>query len=102
MMSSGRPRYSSISSRSGTLMDSMRCVVRKPSCATTPGVNAISAIAGGLGLQLVAEGIETGGQRKFLTRAGYRYGQGFLFSESLPPDDATALLQRDMDRAVAP
>lgn len=65
-------------------------------------VNAISAIAGGLGLQLVAEGIETGGQRKFLTRAGYRYGQGFLFSKSLLPDDATALLQRDMDRPAVP
>lgn len=61
-------------------------------------VNAISAIAAGLDLQLVAEGIETGAQRKFLTRAGYRYGQGFLFSKSLKPDTATALLQRDMAR----
>lgn len=65
-------------------------------------VNAISAIADGLGLQLVAEGIETGGQRKFLTRAGYRYGQGFLFSKSLQPDDATALLRHDLARVVVP
>ena len=62
-------------------------------------VNAISAIAHGLGLRLVAEGIETGEQRRFLTQAGYRYGQGFLFSKSLPPDSAAALLQRDLDRA---
>ncbi len=62
-------------------------------------VHAIAAIAQGLGLQLVAEGIETGEQRRFLTKAGYRYGQGFLFSESLPSDQASALLQRDMDRA---
>ena len=63
-------------------------------------VTAISAIADGLGLQLVAEGIETGSQRKFLTQSGYRYGQGFLFSKSLPPDAATVLLQRDMARAA--
>ena len=64
-------------------------------------VNAISAIAHGLGLQLVAEVIETGDQRRFLTKAGYRYGQGFLFSRSLRPEAATELLHRDLARRSA-
>jgi hypothetical protein len=42
--SSGCPRYASISARSGRRRDSIRCVVRKPSWATTPGLRLSSAI----------------------------------------------------------
>ncbi|WP_435104157.1 EAL domain-containing protein [Arhodomonas sp. AD133] len=51
---------------------------------------AIMAMAEGLGLRIVAEGIETEAQLGFLRRHGCRFGQGFLFSrpvaaEALPP-----------------
>ena len=44
MMSSGCPRYSAISSRSGSSIDSIRCVVRKPSWPTMAGVSDSSAV----------------------------------------------------------
>ena len=55
-------------------------------------VRAVLAIAGSLGLKVVAEGIETVEQRKELLRLGCRSGQGFLFSRPVPPAEASALL----------
>ena len=46
---------------------------------------AIAGIAHSLGLELVAEGIETPAQREQLQRLGVRIGQGFLFAAGLPP-----------------
>ena len=40
-----------------------------------------------LGLKVVAEGIETEGQRALLTRAGCDYGQGYLFSRPVALDE---------------
>ncbi len=44
----------------------------------------IITMAKGLGLGLIAEGVETEAQREFLARHGCYYYQGYLFSQSLP------------------
>jgi EAL domain-containing protein (putative c-di-GMP-specific phosphodiesterase class I) len=38
-----------------------------------------------LGMQVIAEGIETIAQKELLIAAGCDYGQGFLFSAAVPP-----------------
>ena len=48
---------------------------------------SIVAMAQKLGLKVVAEGIETEGQRALLTRAGCDYGQGYLFSRPVALDE---------------
>lgn len=47
-------------------------------------VDAIVALAHGLGLELVAEGVETEAQRDYLLARGCRQMQGYLFSHPLP------------------
>ena len=46
---------------------------------------AVAGIARGLGLEVVAEGVETPAQRDFLLALGIGAGQGFLFSPGLDP-----------------
>ena len=48
-------------------------------------VTAIIYLAEGFGLDVIAEGIETGAQREFLLESGCRYGQGYLFSPPVEP-----------------
>ncbi|MCG5501160.1 sensor domain-containing protein [Ectothiorhodospira lacustris] len=43
-------------------------------------IRAIIGLAGNLGLEVIAEGVETTAQRDFLLEHGCRVGQGFLFS----------------------
>jgi EAL domain-containing protein (putative c-di-GMP-specific phosphodiesterase class I) len=45
-----------------------------------------------LGLKTVAEGIETEEQRLLLKSLGCTYGQGYLFSEALPPTEASNIV----------
>ena len=47
-------------------------------------VRAILALAGSLGMQVIAEGIETQTQRELLLRLGCDIGQGFLFGQPQP------------------
>ncbi len=54
---------------------------------------AIIALGHNLGLELVAEGVETATQSEFLTRLGCDYLQGFLFAKALPFDEIVAYLQ---------
>lgn len=47
-------------------------------------VHALIGLAGGLGLEVVAEGIETTAQRDYLAALGCTTGQGFLFGKPEP------------------
>src|SRR4029450_3398750 len=50
-------------------------------------VRTIIEMGRSLGLQVVAEGIETDEQRQFLVRSGCPYGQGRLFGEPVAADE---------------
>ncbi|KFN44576.1 bifunctional diguanylate cyclase/phosphodiesterase [Arenimonas oryziterrae] len=47
-------------------------------------VRAIRALAGSLGMEVIAEGIETSAQRQALIELDCRVGQGFLFAQPQP------------------
>jgi len=53
---------------------------------------SIIVMAHRLGLKVIAEGIETDEQHNILQAAGCDYGQGFLFSKAVPPDEFERLL----------
>ncbi len=55
-------------------------------------VKAIIALAGSLGLEVVAEGVETRRQRDILRKLRCRLGQGYFFSRPRPAGDVEALL----------
>ncbi len=55
-------------------------------------VQAVLALADGLGIGVVAEGIETETQREQLLALGCELGQGYLFSPPVPADAATKLI----------
>ena len=57
-------------------------------------INAIVAMARGLKLDLIAEGVETRSQLKYLRSQGCREVQGFIFSRPVPGDDLRDLLRR--------
>jgi len=65
---------------------------------TEPDSGAIAAavisMAHSLGLEVVAEGVETELQRAFLADHGCDYVQGFLHSRPAPADEVSLLLQR--------
>jgi len=56
-------------------------------------VRAAIRLAHELGIQIVAEGIETEGQERFLLSAGCEHGQGYYFSRPVDAERATALLR---------
>ena len=55
-------------------------------------VQSVCDLAHRLGLQVIAEGVETLAQRKILARIGCDYAQGFWFSEAIGADDMHNLL----------
>ncbi|MFL6258109.1 MAG: EAL domain-containing protein [Thermoanaerobaculia bacterium] len=57
-------------------------------------VRAIVTLAHQLGMEVVAEGIQTEEQRIRLRTLGCEYGQGFFLSEPVPADRAEELLMR--------
>ena len=57
--------------------------------------DAVIGIGQALGLQVVAEGVETPGQRELLARAGCAIAQGFLFTPALPADALVQWLERE-------
>jgi diguanylate cyclase (GGDEF)-like protein len=57
--------------------------------------DAVIGIGKALGLQVVAEGVETVGQRDLLARAGCELAQGFLFTRALPADELVAWLDHE-------
>jgi diguanylate cyclase (GGDEF)-like protein/PAS domain S-box-containing protein len=56
-------------------------------------VSAIIDLAHGLGMAVVAEGIETAAQRDALRELGCDYGQGYLFSRPVSAEAAAGLLE---------
>ncbi len=55
-------------------------------------VNAAIAMAHGLGLKVVAEGVETKEQLEYLSAHGCDYGQGYLFGKPMSPEEMAALM----------
>ena len=58
-------------------------------------VKTICTLASNLGMEVVAEGVETREQLDLLRSLECEYGQGFYFSRPVPADDATAMVMED-------
>ena len=89
--------YSSLSYLSRFPLDELkidRCFVVE--AANSPEdaslVRAIIAMAKGLGLKLVAEGVETDQQYAFMTEEGAHVIQGYMFSPPVPADELEPML----------
>jgi len=64
-------------------------------------VHAMIDLADALGLEIVAEGIETAAQRDFLAALGCTIGQGYLFGRAVPASSVPALLGGGTRTALA-
>ena len=62
-------------------------------------VKAIIDLAGSLGMDTVAEGVETAAQAAFLQAHGCQKAQGFHFSHPLPADEFAALVRQPAPEA---
>jgi len=60
-------------------------------------VDTIIGLSRSLGLEVIAEGVETEQQRDRLARAGCRFYQGYLFSRPLPLDQLEAYLTHRLE-----
>lgn len=58
-------------------------------------VHTIIALGHKLGMDIVAEGVETAAQMAILRQAGCQYGQGYFFARPLSSEDAAVLLAQD-------
>jgi diguanylate cyclase (GGDEF)-like protein len=65
-------------------------------------VRTISTLARNLGMEVIAEGIETEEQYQQLRMLGCEYGQGFLFSRPVDSSDVPHLLTQDANRDSEP
>lgn len=57
-------------------------------------IRSIISLGRNLGLDVIAEGVETEKHQEFLRNEDCRFSQGFLFARPMPPEDATAYLQK--------
>jgi diguanylate cyclase (GGDEF)-like protein len=64
-------------------------------------VQTIIGMANTLGLEVIAEGVETTEQRDFLAAHGCQLYQGYLFAKPLAADEFQALLERNTPTASA-
>jgi EAL domain-containing protein (putative c-di-GMP-specific phosphodiesterase class I) len=55
-------------------------------------IKTIIALAQGLKLNMIAEGVETEGQRQLLQELGCKSGQGYLWWEPLTQEDADQIM----------
>src|ERR1043166_4655972 len=65
-------------------------------------VRTISTLARNLGMEVIAEGIETEEQHQQLKMLGCEYGQGFLFSRPVNQDGVQHLLTQEIGRDAEP
>ncbi len=69
--------------------------------STNPGdhaiVEAIIVMAHKLGMQVIAEGVETAEQRAMLIAAGCDFGQGYLFARPMPSGEFDRYLNRCLE-----
>lgn len=63
-------------------------------------INAIVAMARGLKLGLVAEGVENRTQLRYLRSRGCSEVQGFIFSGAVPANEVTPLLRENPYRNI--
>lgn len=61
-------------------------------------VGGFLAIASGLGVQVIAEGVETPEQLYRLRQLGGKFAQGYLFGRAMPLDEARVLLFAELGR----
>lgn len=65
-------------------------------------VEGLLNIARGLGVQVIAEGVETEAQRRHLLTLGCDFAQGYMFGRALPFDEVEVLLFAEAARAPQP
>jgi len=65
-------------------------------------VKTISTLAHNLGMEVIAEGVETEEQCRQLKALGCEYGQGYLFSRPVNAEAALRLLAADSQRDLTP
>jgi EAL domain-containing protein (putative c-di-GMP-specific phosphodiesterase class I) len=91
--------YSSLSQLSSlpasTLKIDRAFVSKITDSGSEPVIEAIIALGHSLGMQIVAEGVETELQRDFLKSKGCDIAQGFWYSRSLSAKKMTAILLPD-------
>lgn len=63
-------------------------------------VQTILAMAGSLGYETVAEGVETSQQLDFVTNHGCQHAQGFLFGKPMPAEDLRQWLCENAGRSL--
>jgi diguanylate cyclase (GGDEF)-like protein len=73
----------------GVKIDKSFVLSMRESSSDTVIVRSVLNIGRNLGLEVVAEGVETAAACADLKALGCRLAQGFYFSEPLPPDDLT-------------
>ncbi|SNB61628.1 PAS domain S-box-containing protein/diguanylate cyclase (GGDEF) domain-containing protein [Arboricoccus pini] len=61
-------------------------------------VHAVIGLGASLGMKVVAEGVETTAQARFLRDEGCRIAQGFLFAPALPAEEVDRLRGIDLSR----
>ena len=69
--------------------------------ATSQVIVHVIEMAKSLGLDIVAEGVQTHLQAGWLIKHGVAFAQGFLFSEALPKEEFLAFLLQHQGRAAA-
>jgi diguanylate cyclase (GGDEF)-like protein len=73
-----------------------------PSASAGVLLAGIAQLGTGLGMQIVAEGVETDRQAEQVRTAGCHLGQGFLWARPMAADDVTDLLRRGADLTPRP
>ncbi|MEO8330943.1 MAG: EAL domain-containing protein, partial [Gallionella sp.] len=77
----------------------VRDIISDPNDAAI--VQTIIAMTEALGLNVIAEGVETESQREFLDAHGCHAFQGYLFGRPVPLDQFESILKREQNNSGA-